>query len=438
MTSCVRRWLCAVCAALLASASSASRCLATPSSETRELSLAVGENRTLSATDVKNYSEAVPGVAEIRVTPNGKQFIVVGKAPGSTTLLLIMNDNSEVLWTINVFARSVQSVEDELKQLLDGTLGIRVRRVGARFFIEGGVSGPEDLERIQHIAGLYNGQVESLVVVGGAAAERNINIRVDVYFVQYEKSRLRNIGIRWPASYGGAAVQTTFAYNFVSTMTTAATATISNHPLPSLDLAAGYGQAKVLKHATVITANGSQATFTSGGAQNFSVTSGFAASIQRIAFGTKINVLPRFEPTRNELEVQVNLDVADLTPSSADTNLPGESTSTLNTMVTLKLGESLVLSGIHTESTRKRVIGLPWLSTIPIIGLLFGSHGDESNEVEGAILVVPGVVESIPQQGDELIRRTLAEYREFDGDLSEVAPNERVPRTHLRPRMVQP
>lgn len=423
---------------LLMAAAPGSRCFATPSSETRELGLAVGESRTLSAENVKNYSEASSGVAEIRVTPNGKQFIVVGKAPGSTTLLLIMNDNREVLWKINVFARSIQSVEDELKQLLDGTLGIRVRRVGARFFIEGGVSGQEDLERIQHIASLYNGQVESLVVVGGAAAERNINIRVDVYFVQYEKSRQRSLGIRWPGSYGGAAVQSNFAYDFVSHVMTAATATISNHPLPSLDLAAGEGHAKVLKHATVITANGSQATFTNGGAQNFSVTSGFAASIQRIAFGTKLNVLPRFEPSKNELEVQVGLDVADLTPSAADTNLPGESTSTLNTLVTLKLGESLVLSGIHTESARKRVVGLPWLSEIPILGLLFGSRGAESEEVEGAILVVPGVVESVPAQGDELIRRTLAEFREFDGDLEDVAPDERLPKPHIYPRRLQP
>lgn len=428
-------WLGTAAAVLAAFAAPA---FATPTSEGRELSLAVGENRTISAADVRNYSEGTPGIAEIRITPNGKQFIIVGKTPGSTTLLLIMNDNSEVLWKINVFARSVQTVEDELKQLLEDTKGIRIRRVGARFFIEGGVNGPEDQKRIEHIASLYNGQVESLVVVGGAAAERNINVRVDVYFVQYEKSKLRNLGIRWPSSYGGAAIQTNFAYDFLAKVTTAATATIANHPLPSLDLAAGHGYAKVLKHATVMTANGSQATFTSGGAQNFEVSTGFTSGIQRISFGTKINVLPRFEPSTNELEVQVNVDVADLTPSAAATNLPGESTSTLNTMVTLKLGESLVLSGIHTETSRHETAGIPGLSEIPILGLLFGSEGEQSEEVEGAIFVVPGVVESVPQQADELIRQTLAEYREFDGDLDEVAPNERVPRTRAQQRTVQP
>jgi len=408
---------------------------AAPSSETRELSLAVGENRTIPADGVRNYSEGTPGVAEIRITPNGKQFVVVGKAPGSTTLLLIMNDNTELLWNINVFARAVQSVEDELRQLLEGTKGVRVRRVGARFFIEGGVNTPEDQARIQHIASLYSGQVESLVVVGGAAAERNINIRVDVFFVQYEKSKLRDLGIRWPGTIGvGNAMTTNFAYDFVSKLGSA-TASITNHPLPSLDLAAGRGWAKVLKHATVITANGSQATFTSGGAQNFSVSAALTASIQRIPFGTKIFVLPRFEPKTNELEMQVNVDVADLTPSAADTNLPGESTSTLNTMVTLKLGESLVLSGVHTETWRHQTNGLPWLSEIPILGLLFGSQGQQSQEVEGAIFVIPGVVESVPQQADELIKQTLTEYKVFGGDLAGVYASERVPAAS-RPRPV--
>jgi pilus assembly protein CpaC len=411
---------------------------AAPNAEARELSLAVGENRTLPAEGVRNYSEGTPGVAEIRITPNGKQFIIVGKTPGSTTLLLIMNDNTELLWNINVFARAVQSVEDELKQLLDGTKGVRVRRVGARFFIEGGVNSPEDQARIQHIASLYNGQVESLVVVGGAAAERNINIRVDVFFVQYEKSKLRDLGIRWPGSYGGSAITTNFAYDFVTKLVSPATATIANHPLPSLDLAAGKGYAKVLKHATVITANGSQATFTSGGAQNFQVSGALAGAIQRIDFGTKINVLPRFDPKTNELEMQVNVDVSDLTPSASDTPLPGQSTSTLNTLVSLKLGESLVLSGVHTETWRHQTNGLPWLSEIPILGFLFGSQGEQSEEIEGAIFVVPGVVESVPLQTDELIRLTLSEYREFDGDMSDVSPNDRIPSARAPRPMVQP
>ena len=405
-----------------------------PPGETHDLTLSVGENRTLSAQDVKSYSLGVPGVAEVRLTPDGKQFVVVGKSPGSTTLLGLYRDGREVLWKISVFARSMQSVEEELGALLGESLGIRVRRIGSRFFIEGGVGSEADLHRIEHIAGLYKGQVESLVVLGGAAADRDINVRVDVFFVQYEKSKLSQIGIDWPGRIGDPFVATNFTYDFLAGTTSQATASVVNHPLPGLDLAARVGYAKVLKHATVITANGSRATFQNGGAQNFSVTNALVASIQKIAFGTNIEILPRFDPVQRALEVNVNVEVADLTGATGDSELPGERTSTLTTLVSLKLGESLVLSGIRTMNAGETTRGVPWLSEIPILGPLFGTEAEESRELEGAIFVVPSIVDSIPADASELVQRALGDYDRFDGDLDEVEPTADLPASGNAPR----
>ena len=398
--------------------------------KSEELSLAVGENRTLQASDVKSYSEGAPGIAEVKVTPSGSQFVIVGQKPGSTTLLLIKNNGQEVLWNINVFARPVQSVQSELTELLGDTTGIRVRRVGSRFFVEGGVSSEPELKRIEHIASLYQGQVESLVVLGGAAADRKINIRVDFFFVQFNKTDNYQVGIGWPGTIGGAGiVQSTFAYDFLAGATTAARASVINQPLPWLDLAARNGWAKVLKHATVITHNGGAAEFSNGGSQNFSVANGLTATIEQIEFGTTIKILPRFDPTSREMQVNVDALVADLTPpSSAATNLPGQNTSKLTTGVALELGESIVLSGIRTQARRYSTAGIPGLSEIPIIGPLFGTVGDQKEEVEGAVFIVPSVIESAPARVSELIDRAIGQYEAFDGDMREVAPFDEVPK----------
>ncbi|MCC6903371.1 MAG: pilus assembly protein N-terminal domain-containing protein, partial [Polyangiaceae bacterium] len=105
-----------------------------------ELTLVVGENKTIAATGVKNYSEGVKGVVEVKLTTDNAKFVVAGKKPGTTTLLLINKDDSTTTWVINVFARSPDAVRRELTQLLGEMPGVRVRRVGARFFIEGGVA----------------------------------------------------------------------------------------------------------------------------------------------------------------------------------------------------------------------------------------------------------------------------------------------------------
>jgi pilus assembly protein CpaC len=419
----------ALLAALVTLAPAARAAPGAPSDGNTELSLAVGENRTISAADVKSYSEGAAGIAEVKVTPNGQQFVIVGQKPGSTTLLLILRDGREMIWSINVFARPISVVASELGQLLGDTPGIKVRRVGSRFFIEGGVSSEAELERIQHIAGLYQGQVESLVVLGGAAADRKINIRIDFFFVQYNKNKTYQAGVRWPGNIGaGTVMQSTFAYDFLAKSVTAAQASIVNQPLPSLDLAARNGWAKVLKHATVITANGSEAEFSSGGAQNFQVAAGLTSTIQRINFGTSVKVLPRFDPESREIQVTVGADVADLTPPvTSATNLPGLNTSTLSTAAALKLGQSIVLSGIRSEAERRNTSGIPGLSQIPVLGLLFGSLGLEREDVEGAVFIIPSVIENVSQRASELIDRTIGQFEEYDGDLREVSPYDETP-----------
>lgn len=388
-------------------------------SESYDLELAVGENQTLSAADVKSYSEGVPGIVEVKLTPSGSHFVVVGQHPGNTTLLLLKRDGSEISWNIRVFARPAASVASELAELVGDQTGIRVKRIGSRFFIEGGVSSEADLRRIEHIASLYAGQVESLVVLGGVAADRKINIRIDFFFVQYDKTKTYKVGVDWPSRFGAGV--SSFAFDFLQHALTSATAVVTQ-PLPALDLAAQSGWAKVLKHATVITANGAEATFSSGGVQNFAIVGGLSNTIQAIKFGTEVRVLPRFDPTSREIAVAIDADVADLTEPVGATDIPGQNTSKLATNVALKLGQSVVLSGIRTSSEVQETKGIPGLSEIPILGLLFGTDAKHRQDLEGALFIVPSVLDTASARASELIDSAFSEYDRYHGDLNKVAP----------------
>ncbi len=397
--------------------------------EVRELNLAVGESQTIPAANVESYSDSGRDVARVRLTPDGGRFVIVGEKPGTTTLLLIMKDKTQLKYSINVFARDMARVEAELMQLLEGTPGIRVRRVGARLFIEGGVSSEAEFKRIGQIAALFPGQVESLVVQGGVAAARQINIRVDFFFVQYDRSGSYQFGVSWPGRIGGAGVlQGSANYDLLAGAVTSAQASVVDQPLPGLDMAARNGWAKVLKHSTVITSNGSEATFSSGGEQNYVVSTGLTAALTPIRFGTDVTVLPRYDPTLGELDVKVGAEVMDLTPPvAAGTELPGRNVSKLSTLVSLKLGQSIVLSGIRTRAQRHTTGGLPLLSEIPVLGVLFGSAGDAKEEVEGAIFIVPSVIESIPKGAQEIIDEALVQFDDFSGDMDDVNAWEKNP-----------
>ncbi len=45
----------------------------------QETGLAVGETKTIPAGDVKQYSEGSPGIVDVRLTPDGSKFVLVGQ-----------------------------------------------------------------------------------------------------------------------------------------------------------------------------------------------------------------------------------------------------------------------------------------------------------------------------------------------------------------------
>jgi pilus assembly protein CpaC len=393
-----------------------------------EMSLAVGENKTIPATDVKQYSEGTPGIVDVKLTPDSTKFVIVGQKPGSTTLLLIKNDGTQFVWTINVFAKSPELVEKELTQLLDSYSGLRVRRVGPRLFIEGGVASEQEREKIKQIAALYLGQVEALVTVGTGSVDRKINVRIDFFFVQYTKNSGYQFGLSWPNQIGRGDQDPT---NLVATIDLAAgTGSVAplvvTQPLPALDIAAGNGWAKVLKQASVITTNGNQANFDSTGEINFAVNTGFTAQIQAIQFGTSVRVLPRYDPLSRNLEVKVDAEVQDLTPPTLS-EIPGRQGARLSTLVFLKLGQALVLSGIRMRATRHAIQGVPFVSQIPVLGILFGSHSNQEEELEGAVFIIPSVVESVPKETFDILKDAIEQYQEFDGDMDEVNTYQKTP-----------
>jgi pilus assembly protein CpaC len=404
-----------------------------------EIALAIGETRTVSAQNVKNYSEGSPGIIDVKLTTDNSQFVIAGRKPGSTTMLLIKSDGSQTTLTVHVFARSPAAVEKELTQLLDGLSGVRVRRVGARIVMDGTVPTELELKRVQHVASLYPNQVESLVTLpgggGASTADSKYIVRIDFYFVQYDKNSSYGVGLGWPGSIGGdAVVKSQVSFDFVGG-SRAATASITNQPIPRLDIASRKGWAKVLKQATVVTNNGVEANFQNGGEQNFTVNTGLTVGVQRIQFGTDVTVLPRYNPQKREVEMRLVADVSDLTTSSGATSLPGRTTSKLTTNITLKLGQSIVLSGIRTKSQAHSIDGLPGLSSIPILGLLFGSHSNAELQTEGAIFVVPNVVEAVPSQAAEMVESALAKFEDYSGAIDKVEAFDKRP--GAQPRVVK-
>jgi hypothetical protein len=62
----------------------------------QRIELDVGEQETVSAANVASYSVGSEGIADVRLTSDGRTFVIVGQQSGETSLLLIYADGHQV------------------------------------------------------------------------------------------------------------------------------------------------------------------------------------------------------------------------------------------------------------------------------------------------------------------------------------------------------
>jgi len=321
--------------------------------------LRVGEQKSLSANGVKSYSEGAPGIADIRVTRDQSRFVIVGTSVGSGSLLLIRHDGTQMQYTISVI--------------------------------------PADASK------------------GSAGRE---NIRLDLYFVLIQDRYSHQIGLDWPGNVGSTLTpsEAALAITGGSGMPTQTAFQILPETfLPSLDLAQSKGWAKLYRQAALVTANGTEAVFTSGGEFNVQVQNNLTVNVQAIEFGTKVTVLPKYDPRTGRIELEITADVSDLDQERGFQGIPGRITTHVETLVNLELGQSISIAGIRARSERRTKDGLPGLAMIPFIGALFGTHGRETEDNKSYMLVVPSVVELVSLSQRNRIEEAIRVYDSFRG-----------------------
>ncbi|MCP4446830.1 MAG: type II and III secretion system protein [Myxococcales bacterium] len=319
----------------------------------KRITMRVGEQISLSAKAVEKYSEGKKGVVDIRLPEDGEEFIVVGLKPGNSTLLLIKEGGEKFTYSFEVKATTNE-------------------------------------------------------------VERKENVRLDFYFVELSEGSRYQVGVNWPGSLGGD-VELELGVNAVGGMSSSAS--ISNIPLPRLDVLHRGDWARIARQASIITANGEEAEFKSGGEVNIAIEGSLAAEIRQIPYGTNVRVLPHFDKESGRLEVRIDADVSSL----GEGRVPSRSRSTVSTVVNVEMNQAIVLAGLYAKSESKNRSGLPFLSQLPVIGALFGSHGARHEELQNVIFIVPTVVDVVGMDARGQIRDALKAYERYSGELDDVS-----------------
>jgi pilus assembly protein CpaC len=115
-------------------------------------------------------------------------------------------------------------------------------------------------------------------------------------------------------------------------------------------------------------------------------------------YGVGLNFTPTVL-TEGRINLKIHSDVSDLNNvTTGDATIPGIDKRTVDTVLELPNGGSMMMAGLIRETTRQNASGTPGLKKLPVLGALFRSRDYISNQTELVVIVTPHIVRSVAQQ----------------------------------------
>ncbi len=368
---------------------------------------------------IKRISLGSAEIGEVSVISR-TEALVVGKAPGETTLIVWQAAGGRQFY--NVYVRGSRSSNNEklsaLRRQLDMELPgqkIDVTTDETNIFLRGTVKDLNSSNRAVEIASTA-GKVINLLYVDVPPAPTQILLKVK--FASVDRTVTKNLC--WNLFSTGATNSVGSASTgncntptvSLPSNGTGAVAGVTN-PLnfflfrPDINLGATLQAleskqlAEVLAEPNLMAEDGKEASFLAGGQFPYPVLQGAGGggnagvTVAFKEFGVRINFIPTVTP-RGTIRLQVAPEVSSLDFSNGLTisgfNIPAIDMRRVRTEVELGSGQSFALGGLLDNRETETFAKVPFLGSIPILGKLFQSITRTKNNTELIVIVTPEII----------------------------------------------
>jgi pilus assembly protein CpaC len=186
----------------------------------------------------------------------------------------------------------------------------------------------------------------------------------------------------------------------------------SNDVLALIEAEASRGNARLLARPNLMTANHQEGNFLAGGeipvpiAQPGQGGQSFVTITYR-EFGIRLRFTPEIL-NDSLLTLSVRPEVSTLDYANAITisgfRIPALQTRRVETTVDVRPNQSLIISGLLSETRDRTRSGIPFLMDIPILGALFSSTRWQKNETELLVVVTPTIIDPLHPPARNILR----------------------------------
>ncbi len=302
-----------------------------------------------------------------------------------------------------------------------GLKNVQANVVGATIFLEGSVESPQDLQKAEMITKAIGEKVENLLVVGIKRM-----VLSEVQFVEIRRDSKDRYGIKYPTDISGTVQATLNIANPAVFSTGATGAALSGIASAGAQTSIGFqmndGYGRLLAQPKLVCASGEKAEFTAGGEVPIPLITNNTFTVEYKPYGVILKLRPTADRNGN-IQTEIEAEVSEVDPAvsvsvGGGVSVPGFRTRKVKTNVTVRHGETIVLSGVFAHDETKNVSKLPGIGQIPIIGELFKNRGFDSNKRELVIFVTPRIVNPDSEKIQSLINDVKSRYKQARGEVN--------------------
>jgi pilus assembly protein CpaC len=380
--------------------------LAVAQVERHDITMFKGEARVLDEPGVRRIAVGDGEIVSANLI-EGRQVLVLAEEEGQSTLHL-WKRGTETSYSITVVTADAGRLLTEVRALIGPGGNVAARIVGDKIVLEGNDVSREQARRLEEVGKRYP-QVVNLISTVGLEQM----IAIDVSILEFRKSALRDLGIRWDTrdingpNYGivgdihrsaplgqtgggqgripGVPVGPEVApFASYFGLTSFISSTIS--------AAVNKGDATFLAEPRLTCKSGSSAKFLAGGEIPIPLANGFGnVTVQYKQYGVKLEVSPSVSDS-GIISAQILTELSAIDAQTVVAGIPGLITRRTETDVNLREGQSLVISGLFDGSATKALEKVPGIGDIPVLGELFKSRNYRRNKTELVIFLTPRIV----------------------------------------------
>lgn len=382
------------------------------------LNVAVHESRYVQEPGLSRVAIGSPDIADVQLL-SAREFLLVGKKPGSTTLLVwSANGRQEYIVTVTAENSGLAAMIEKAINLP----GVTVQMVGEKILLRGTVMNQYEKDLALKIAGLYTGTAPATSTSGsgsnspGKAIDktggnvidllqmaRPSQIRLEAQVVEISSSNKRELGIQYGTNSGSGsdgskidAEGTIYAGEDWNTRGWGGWLVRHSSTInAALNALITQGKARILSRPNISTLSGEKAKILIGGSIPVPVNNDGRVSIEWKEYGVKLNIEPvadQMDKITSKVHAEVSrLDYANGLVQNGF-SIPALATREAEAVIHVSNGMSMVIGGLLNSEDGKTVSRIPLLSNIPIIGEFFKHTSRTRDKRELIIIITPHLI----------------------------------------------